>query len=78
MLIRHYHNDLLWINPTRCQKQTVGFEVTIVRTLMNGAYNTTICLYSPVISTLEDQMKVTIKYMVFHYTDNNSQHVICH
>ena len=30
MQIRHYDNVLLWINPTRCQEQTVGFGVTVV------------------------------------------------
>ena len=32
--IRYYHSALLWINPTRCQKQTVGVEAAVVRSLM--------------------------------------------
>ena len=35
----HYHNVLLWINPTRRQEQTVGFGVTIMRSLMSVVYN---------------------------------------
>ena len=39
MQIIHYHNVLLWINPTRCQEETVGFRVTVVRSLMHGLNN---------------------------------------